>query len=108
MALHQPSDGPPLEAGLRFHTAVEEEMLTREPTRPAKKCVCGKDIVELSSGEHRSTESDPRVDRAACEATGNGRHQPRPAGNEERAVMRRASPPWSDSTRDHHRTGDLP
>lgn len=78
MALHQSPDGPPLEAGLRFLTAVEDEMLAREPTQPARECMCGKDIVELNSGEHRSTESDPRVDRAACEATSDGRHQPTP------------------------------
>lgn len=81
-------------------------MLAREPTRPAEECVCGKDIVKLASGEYRSDESDPHVDRAACKATDNGRHQPRPAENEGRAIKRRVSSPWSSGSEPNLQTGE--
>lgn len=83
-------------------------MLAREPIRPAEECVCGKGIVELASGEYRSDESDPRVDRAACKATDKGRHQPRPAETDGRAIMSRVSPPWSGNTEPDLQTGGLP
>ncbi|WP_113701319.1 hypothetical protein [Nonomuraea lactucae] len=55
----------------------EEEFARNRPPGPYAHCRgCGKDIVCLSSGVWRSTETDPAVDRIACGAQGQKVHKP--------------------------------